>query len=248
MIQEDLRIRYVTDGWTGVLLIDDNPVYIHWNSRSMGGPSFNKVIGGSTLVESFFADLADERRLMINGKVEKIVAKAVRTKYEFYFDPTQRYYSTFVRVFNRYNNEYISIPTRDKEFYNTDVRLLNWQYGFIATREDFDIGQIRDVEIRLKAGQRPFVTLYQHYIAQNGVGSDGYRWHSSHVSPFFIVDANYICQAYRNLNIPPNFILYTEKVRGDGQSEFKGNEELIDRLLQQSFNEEELSLVKKYRR
>jgi len=244
----DLKIKHITDGWVGILFINDNPVLIHWNLRQQGSTHFVKIINKNTWQENIAAGTTKHRTLLIDGTIEKLTAEPVKKRYEFYFDPTQRYYSEFVHLFNRYNNEYTTIPTRDKEFYYTHVRVFNWQQSFLTTKEHRDDNQIRHAEDLLKSGQRPYVTIYQHYISQQGIYDDGYGWASSHISPFFIVDGNYIYRAYKNLNIAPKFVLYTEKVRGDGQREFKADTTLLNALSQRFLTEEELSLIKKYRR
>lgn len=245
-MNEKTKIEYVTDGWTSVLLFDGQPTVILWNPRRPGISGIVKIIG-KTKSEKYSTQLQDlETAFTFNENIETLKAVCVGKSYEVYFESTQRHYSKFVSVFNDRNNIYRKLPVIDKEFFYTFDRLFYYKtFGLTQEIEDFKL--VDEYENVIRQGERPFVLLYQYYISQSGKYEDGDGWRSINVSPYFVIHGNHLLQAYRNLNIEPNFVLKTEKIKGNGVDEFMNNTSLINETISNYLNDEEIELINKYK-
>ncbi len=239
------NIKYLTDSWTSILFIENTPKVIFWNSRRQGGPYFSHIINDEN---NHNLENSENEEFKFENEVEIISAKSVKKTYEFYFgvNQTQRYYSNFARPFNQKNNEYLSIPNVDKVFYHHE-RLFDWKSSFLPIEANLDMEKISFFEKKISEGKRFSITLYQHYISQRGVYEDGSGWLSSFASPYYIINGNEFFQAYSNKKIKPDFILYTEKIRGNENKEFNINKNLLQEIIEKYLSEEQKTLIIKYR-
>jgi hypothetical protein len=254
------NIRVITDSYTDILLYDDNPLAIHWNSKRQGGPSFFQVLEdnvGSINVPEFdlnidesIEDIFENRftrlNLFTDGDYEILIAKSVKKKYEMYYKSNQRHYSSFVQMFNQKNYDYYSIPIVNTDFYYTYSRFFNWRNDFYPLITNFD----KDLNIAcmqlLESGKRPFITIFQSCISQKGIYEDGSSWYHLHKSPYFIIHGNHLYEAYKKQNIKPNFILVTQKIKGDGYSEYLLNKNLINKINSLFLDKEKKDLIQNY--
>lgn len=238
-------IDYITDGWTAVLLFDNKPISIYWNSRRSEGPSLYKILNTFTKECISSQIQLNEIEYIFAKNIETITAKCFGKNYECYLEDHQRYYSKFASVFNKKNNACRTLPNSDIEFYGNSERLFDWK-TFLLTQEIQDIDLVEKYEKYIRSGNRPFIIIYQSYIQQRGKYEDGYLWQSSHVSPYFVIHGNHLLQAYRNLNIEPNFILKTEKINGNKIDEFTKNKVLINEIKSNYLFIEEIEIINKY--
>jgi hypothetical protein len=255
LMEQKNKIRFISDKYVNILLYGDTPLIIYWNSRQQGGKSFYQIIENYEFSDfeimsgMFITDVYQQafKKLdnFVTGDYELAVVKSVKNCYEFHYSASQRYYSNFAQVFNQKNNENYSIPIIDKEFKNL-CRVFNWKESFRALTTSLDINSVRQYESLIKSNAKPFITIFQNCIYQKGFYEDGYSWVNLEQSPFFILYGHNLIQAYKNLQIKPNFILISKKDIGDSKSEYEKDKDLIKSLCDRFLNQANKDLIEKY--